>query len=294
MKSVLALTLVFLSLKSFAHENYNTDINPLLFVQNKALSNYVVFEKSNYFLTIKSNGIPSHAVGNFPNSGNPNHITAQKHILRVPKYPQWTGSTISSTHFGVAVNGVLFVPRTAGCWGTVTHRPTTNFHLRPSQRPRSSQLEFSSKRECEWREEAIIGNKSRLGLDDNFAHVQRNGMYHYHGVPTGLIRQLENESDKDLIMIGYAADGYEIQVSKDSKYQSSYQLKSGKRLMGPRGRFDGSYTEDFEYISGSGDLDECNGLLTDDKQYSYILTHEFPFVPRCWRGEPDESFLRLR
>ena len=163
MKSVLALTLVFLSLKSFAHENYNTDINHLLFVQNKALSNYVVFEKSNNFLTIKSNGIPSHAVGNFPNSGNPNHITAQKHILRVPKYPQWTGSTISSTHFGVAVNGVLFVPSTAGCWRTVTHRPTTNFHLRPSQRPRSSQSGFSRNRECDWREEAIIGNKSRLG-----------------------------------------------------------------------------------------------------------------------------------
>ena len=80
MKSLLALTLVFLSLKTFAHENYNADINPLLFVQNKALSNYVVFEKSNNFLTIKSNGIPSHAVGNFPNNGNPNHITAQKHI----------------------------------------------------------------------------------------------------------------------------------------------------------------------------------------------------------------------
>jgi len=64
--------------------------------------------------------------------------------------------------------------------------------------------------------------------------------------------------------------------------------------MGPRGRFDGSYTEDFEFISGSGDLDECHGFLTDDKQYSYILTHEFPFVPRCRRGEPDESCLRLR
>ncbi len=65
MKFVLDLTLVFLSLKSFAHENYNADINPLLFVQNKVLSNYVVFEESNNFLTIKSNGIPSHAVGNF-------------------------------------------------------------------------------------------------------------------------------------------------------------------------------------------------------------------------------------
>ena len=31
-------------------------------------------------------------------------------------------------------------------------------------------------------------------------------------------------------------------------------------------------------------------LLTDDKQYSYILTHEFPFVPRCWRGE--DEFLK--
>ena len=82
-------------------------------------------------------------------------------------------------------------------------------------------------------EEAIIGISS-FRLDNNFAHVQRNGVYHYHGVPTGPMRQLENESDKDLIMIGYAADGYEIQVSKDSKYQSSYQLKSGKRLTGPR------------------------------------------------------------
>ncbi len=135
----------------------------------------------------------------------------------MPKYPQWTVNNFS-THFYRGLNGVLFVPRTAGCWGTVTHRPTTNFHLRLSQRPRSSQSELSSKRECEWREEAIIGNKSRLGLDDNFAHVQRNGMYHYHGVPTGLIRQLENFTKTNNDRIRSGLDGYLL--SKTQSFQS--------------------------------------------------------------------------
>ena len=52
-------------------------------------------------------------------------------------------------------------------------------------------------------------------------------MYHYHGVPTGLMRQLENESDKDLIMIGYAADGYEIRV-KTRNINPAINLSRGK------------------------------------------------------------------
>ena len=294
MKFVLVFVLAFFSIKSFAHEYHHTQMNILSFVQYKALSNYLVVEESSHYLTIKSNGIPSHATGSFPNRGNPNPITAQNHNFRVTKYPQQTGSIISSRHFGIAVNGVMFVPGTAECWGKERQRPSRNANPRPPQRPRSSQLRLSNNRDCEWREEAIVGSESRLGLDDNFAHVQPNGMYHYHGIPTGLISQLKNDSDEDLIMIGYAADGYKIQVSKASKYKSSYQLKSGNRQTGPRGRFDGTYTADFEYVRGSGDLDECNGLLTDRNKYSYILTHEFPFVPRCWKGHPDESFLRIR
>ena len=288
---VLVLISFVFSLKSFAHENHEGDTGHFSLVQYQTLSNYVFIEETNDHLIIKSNGIPSHATGNFPNRGNPHRITAQRHNLRVPKHPQKTGSAISSKHFGIAVNGVMFVPGTAECWGRERQRPPANFNARPPKRPPPSQPRLSNNRECDWREEAIIGSTSRLGLDDNFGHVQPNGMYHYHGVPYGLMRQQKHENNKDLVFLGYAADGYKIQASKASKYKSSFQLKSGNRTTGPKGRFDGSYTADFEYVRGSGDLDECNGLLTAGNQYFYILTNEFPFVPRCWKGQPDKSFL---
>lgn len=294
MKFALALISIVASFQSFAHENHEGDTGYLSLIQYQTLSNYVVIEETNDHLIIKSNGIPSHATGTFPNRGNPHRIAAQRHDLRVPKHPQKTGSAISSRHFGIAVNGIMFVPGTAECWGKERHRPAANFDARPPKRPPLLQPRLSNKRGCDWREEAIIGGTSRLGLDDNFAHVQPNGMYHYHGLPIGLMKQLKHESDKDLVLLGYAADGFKIYASKASKYKPSFLLKSGHRPSGPKGSFDGSYTADFEYVRGSGDLDECNGLLTADKQYLYILTHEFPFVPRCWKGKPDNSFLRFR
>lgn len=43
--------------------------------------------------------------------------------------------------------------------------------------------------------------------------------------------------------------------------RSSYRLKEGRRPRqdGPGGRFDGTYTPDFKYVAGTGDLDEANG-----------------------------------
>ena len=45
-------------------------------------------------------------------------------------------------------------------------------------------------------------------LDFNNAHVGRGGMYHYHGLPTSLVNNL-NKSH-----IGYAGDGFEIHYIK--------------------------------------------------------------------------------
>jgi hypothetical protein len=50
-------------------------------------------------------------------------------------------------------------------------------------------------------------------------------------------------------------------------------------------------------VAGSGDLDECNGRTGPTPEfpggtYHYVLTDDFPFVPRLWRGTPDGSFLR--
>lgn len=126
-----------------------------------------------------------------------------------------------------------------------------------------------------------------LGLDQNNAHVQPTGLYHYHGVPEGLLK------GEDIEHIGWAADGFPMYHSHD--VTTSYRLKSGTRPNGPLGTYDGTYTQDYEYVKDSGDLDECNGMNIVSKEfpegsYAYFLTDEFPFIPRCLFGTPDQSF----
>lgn len=232
---------------------------------------------------IEANGIPNHEPGQFPNRGNPNGIVAQRVHYEVPLHPKRAdhASDVQRMDFGVAVNGVKFDPGTAEYW----HRD-----------PRSG-----------WREEAIVHGEGRLGMDANNAHVQPSGAYHYHGIPNGLIKQLGGEGK--MVLIGWAADGFPIygpwapKVATNAsspliKMQSSYHLKSGERPGGeraPGGKYDGLYTADFEYAEGEGTLDECNGRSGvtpefPEGTYYYVATEEFPFLPRKFRGTPDDSF----
>jgi hypothetical protein len=109
-----------------------------------------------------------------------------------------------------------------------------------------------------------------------------------------------------MVLVGWAADGFPIygpwiqrgndEASK-ARARSSYQLKKGTRPDGPGGAFDGTFVGDWEYVAGSGDLDECNGregVMPEfpGGTYYYVLTEEFPFIPRLWRGTPDAAFLR--
>ena len=77
----------------------------------------------------------------------------------------------------------------------------------------------------------------------------------------------------------------------------SYRLKAGARPDGPGGAHDGTFGKDWAYVAGSGDLDECNGRMGKTPEfpagtYYYVLTDDYPFVPRLWRGTPDSSFSR--
>ena len=230
---------------------------------------------------IEGNGIPNHRVGRFPNRHNPNVILEQNHHFRVPTKPVKAKKVtrLFLGPFGIAVNGVLFDPGAAEFW---------------KNSPRSG-----------WQYEALSG-KIDLGLDTNNAHVQPNGSYHYHGLPHGLIAKLGK--DKQFCLLGYAADGFPIYNqyafadAKDpqstvKKVRSSYQVKNGNRSSGPRGRYDGTFVEDYKYVAGTGDLDECNGRFGVTPEYPegtyyYCLTDEFPFIPRAFRGTPDSSFRR--
>lgn len=231
------------------------------------------------FRYIRANGLPNHQTAQFPGRGNPNRITAQSYSFRVPLKPQTNGTPRNSrgAWFGVALNGVPFEPGTAEFWNG----------------------------QPEWVMEAKSGFID-LGLDANNAHVQPTGAYHYHGLPTGLMQKLGGDGTK-MLLVGYAADGFPIYTSSAhsvatkstsplKKMRSSWQLKKGDRNGGPGGVPDGKYTRDYEYVAGSGDLDECNGRFGVTPEYPqgtyyYCITDEFPQLARSWRGTPDPSFL---
>lgn len=236
----------------------------------KNTQNVTIVEDTSYRY-IYSTGIPDHKTGDFPNRDNPNRMTVQNHAYRMTLDPQETGKLTPLGHaiFGVAINGVPFDPVTAECWGQER-----------GSAPISS---------CAWQEEAIVKRQVKLGLDNQKGHVQPNGSYHYHGLPSTLITRHQAAS-----MVGYAADGFSIYAAPWMGQRSSYQLKKGERPAdAPPGKYDGTYAQDYEYIPGSGTLDECNGAYNPEShKYYYYVTHEFPFVPRCWKGTPDPSFLR--
>ncbi|MEO0987375.1 MAG: YHYH protein [Cyanobacteria bacterium J06639_14] len=51
---------------------------------------------------------------------------------------------------------------------------------------------------------------------------------------------------------------------------SSYQLKQGARPYGsgnPGGFYDGTFIDDFAYVEGGGDLDECNGMTIENNSH---------------------------
>ena len=236
---------------------------------------------------IQSNGIPDHEVGRFPNRSNPNGIQAQNYHHEVALKPKVAREAIVMVRqpFGIALNGVLFDPGTAEFF----------------QRDRSS----------EWNYEALSG-AIKLGLDQNHAHVQPNGAYHYHGLPSKLFEVLSG-GEQGMTLVGWAADGfpiYGLYGTKDPldagsvivELKSSYQIKAGTRPSGsdsPGGDYDGTFTIDYEYVDSSGDLDECGGRFGVTPEftkgtYYYVLTEDYPFIPRMFKGEPDPSFERLR
>jgi hypothetical protein len=188
--------------------------------------------------------------------------------------------------FGIAVNGVSFDPGAAE-W-------------------------YLGDRRGGWQYEALSGAVP-LGLDENHAHVQPSGAYHYHGLPTKLLADLNVGNASHSPIVGWAADGFPIYAiygfanPRDERsairaLKSSYRLKKGDRPGGPHapgGKYDGTFVADYVFEKGSGDLDECNGRFGvtpdyPDGIYAYFLTNDWPVIPRNYRGTPSSDFQRRR
>ena len=113
------------------------------------------------------------------------------------------------------------------------------------------------------------------------------------------------------MQVGWAADGFPIlyKFGPDAtgtikRLAPSYQLKAGDRpgdgTTEPCGPYTGKYTNDYEYVNGLGDLDECNGIQqsitlttaqgTETFDYFYVISSTFPQVPRCLMGNVSPTF----
>ena len=228
---------------------------------------------------IRANAISEHKTGMFPNAGNPNSISEQRIEVRVPAEPQLSdrAAPMPIGDFGYALNGVPFDPGAAEFW--------------------------RGNPQLGWQYEALGGAVS-LGLDENHAHVQPTGKYHYHGLPTLYLEDVALSSDAHSPLVGWAVDGFPVYAlfgwqdaslpaGVVTELTTSYQLKSGNRpdgADGPGGVYDGTFVQDYEYVAGAGDLDECNGRITvtpdfPDGTYAYFLTDDWPVIPRCVKGE---------
>jgi hypothetical protein len=237
---------------------------------------------------LTANGIPDHEVGEFPNQGNPNTISEQSvsESFTLTPVESTEATTLGGPRgvTGMVLNGVKIDASTAGSCD--------------DSGDDCSLIDNSGN----WSIEALTQDTFDFGTDDNNAHVQPDGSYHYHGMPEGFI-DLQGGNSSTMTLIGWAADGFPIYArygysdADDATSElinmiGSYQLVTTENDSRPSADIYplGTFKQDWEYIEGLGDLDECNGRVGvtpefPDGIYHYYATDSYPFLQRCVKGE---------
>jgi len=236
---------------------------------------------------LTANGIPDHDVGEFPNANNPNTISGQNISASFTLEPELTdASTELGGPRGVTgyiLNGIKIDPNTAGTCDDSGSSCSLAGNV------------------GSWNIEALGQDSFDFGDDANRAHVQPGGAYHYHGIPEGFVTN-QGGSSTSMTLIGWAADGFPIYArygyssaddasSELKSMTGSYQLVTS--VSDSRPSTDvyalGTFSQDWEYVEGAGDLDECNGRegVTPefpDGIYHYFATDTYPYLQRCVKG----------
>jgi len=281
------------------------DINEEIYNDDESVNAYSIYSWTSDDLNriLSGNGIPNHEVGTFPNPDNPNTISEQsvsETFTLCPELVSETGEPAGGPAGAIAyaINSVKFDPATAG---------------RCNDEGECSLAQGQGN----WSIEALGHETFDFGDDMNHAHVQPTGEYHYHGMPELLIDFLGG--NQGMTLVGWASDGFPVYArygytdANDSSsalisLQPSWRLKSepdeGRPdtltvLEGGPGQGQnnpnvpipmGAFTQDFEYVQGLGDLDECNGRVGVTPEFSegiyyYMVTDDFPFFSRCLKGD---------
>jgi hypothetical protein len=237
---------------------------------------------------LSANGVPDHDVGPFNIQADLDFkITAQTINFSAPIAPVLTatakqlGGPAGDT--GFILNGVKIDPGTGGNCDNSGSNCTLLGQAGP------------------WRMEALGQTAFNFGADRNNAHVQPGGVYHYHGMPEGFIKKLGK--GQAMTLVRWAADGFPIYArygysaaadatSAVKVVKSSYRIKAAPDANRPVTSLYamGTFLQDYEYVAGLGDLDECNGRTGVTPEfpkgtYHYYATETFPYLQRCVKGQ---------
>jgi hypothetical protein len=239
--------------------------------------------------TLSGNGIPDHAVtsGNFATP-----ISAQNILISMPMTPAFISANGNGTGTATANPGYVFnsVKLDPGTAGTCSSSATSTANGAGCVAAMGTDP---------WKLEAI-GGAFVFGTDESNAHVQPNGQYHYHGVPEAYVAKLNK--GMAMTLVGFAVDGFPIYVryghtaANDASSPIKLLASSYRKEATPdAGRPSvtvfpmGTFTSDYEYVAGLGDLDECNGRTGVTPEfpngiYHYLITDTFPYIQRCIKG----------
>lgn len=125
-------------------------------------------------------------------------------------------------------------------------------------------------------------------LDFCNGHTAQGGLYHFHAKPECIFQTFEGQVG---LVVGYGFDGRPILapfICEDVACTSVIELQSSWQVVNPQATNAWEY---HGYVAGSGDLDECNGMVLDDGSYAYFATDTFPYYLGCYRGDVPETPL---
>ena len=277
------------------HQSYS-QCDPTSIFANET-TNAVCFEETENVRKCYSNDIPDHEYGPF---GGMNTIEGQDFDYSMCLFPAMGNETTPLSEdpsmqgcgngiiFGVSTQGINFSPFARLYW------------VNPN----------TSEENLDWHIEADF----TLNMDLNGGHVNAAHRYHYHNIPEDYFgNDLGIDGSTHSPLVGYAADGFPIYYkylytdgtdsnSGISNFISSHTLKPGNRpgdgISAPNGAYDGNYVEDYEYMASLSALDECGGRFAKTPEYPngtyyYVLTDNWPYIPRCLNGEYVDNSFRL-
>ena len=247
-------------------------------LQTEQYDSIVDFDYDATYFYLSSSSVPLHS---FDSAG----VQSQSFVFRIPRTPiiaETKQSTADSEAIGVATNGVVFYNPNS----SVTEKRNGTIYT----------LDVANQR-------IIDGFTDGSGITDD-------SVYNYVSDPKKLYTK---DDTKHSPIIGYAFDGYPIygpyafeDPTGNNKniirtMKSSYQLRTTLREDGSER--DGRYVEDYEYVKGSGDLDEFNARYCHTPEYpggtyAYFVTVDsnnvdnpvYPYIvgPQYF-GEPESA-----